>query len=112
MLKYIGLLGVASLLTLGLNANPTYPNCNTISQEISVILDMEDGNCPPISAATLDLLLKKGAEAFKTPYPDMCTAYARGSLTISQMPMATGDIMYTMTLDGCGFCTLDSELGT
>lgn len=112
MLKYIGLLGVASLLTLGLNANPTNPNCNSTLQETVVILDLEDGNCPPISAATLDLLLKKGAEAFKTPYPDMCSAHARGSLTITQMATATGDIMYTMTLDGCGFCTLDSDLGT
>lgn len=108
MLKYIGLFVFASCFIIGLQASPTTV-CNTAVQETTFLMDLEE-NPSCIPQATLNLLMKKGAEAFEVNYPDMCLAYDKGLLTIDSTPMGNGVTSYTLTFQGCAVCVFDTDL--
>lgn len=109
MLKYIGIFAIASCLCIVLQASPT-SNCTANAQESTFIVDLEEDNCGCIDPTTLDLLMKFGSKEFDITYLDMCDAYDKGMLSIAVTPMSNGNTMYTLTLEGCAVCALDSEL--
>lgn len=108
MLKYIGLFVFASCFIIGLQASPTTVS-NTAVQETTFLMELDELS-PIIPQGTLNLLLKKGSDAFEVNYPDMCLAYDKGLLTIDSTPMGNGVTSYTLTFQGCAVCVFDTDL--
>lgn len=107
MLKIIGFLALALVLTQGVQAK----SHATVEQAApNEVVLLEDDLCTcSLPEWKANLILKFASKEFQYPLMDLMDAYSKDELTIDEITLSNGDIWYQVSYAPCGSCGVVSD---